>query len=81
AGPDNCNETCCNSDVLSLCGLIAQNGHPEYYDYLERCFRNYISNLQFVITPEFEAYYRRLNKNAKESDIRKGLEELRKFQG
>jgi hypothetical protein len=33
AGPDNCNETCCVSDMISVAALIAQSGHPEYFDY------------------------------------------------
>ena len=61
AAPDNCNETCCISDMMSIAALIAQAGHPEYFDYVERYLRNYISNLQFIVTPEFEAYYRELN--------------------
>ena len=43
--------------------------------------RNYISNLQFIVTPQFEAYYRRINQAAGEEKIRQGLAELRKFQG
>jgi hypothetical protein len=81
ADEDNCNETCCISDMMSNAALIAHNGHPEYFDYLERYLRNYISNLQFVVTPEFEGYYRTLHVKAAEADIRNGLAELRKFQG
>jgi hypothetical protein len=40
-----------------------------------------ISNLQFIITPEFEAYYRGLNKKAGEEKIAKALVKLRKVQG
>jgi len=81
AGPDNCNETCCISDMMSVAALMGQAGRPEYYDYLERYMRNYISNLQFVITPEFERYYRTLNAAAGEEAVKKGLDELAKFQG
>jgi hypothetical protein len=84
AGPEwatDCNETCCLSDMITLASLIARDGHPEYFDYLERYLRNYISNLQFIVTPEFEAYYRKRNQAAGEEKIQKGLEELRKFQG
>lgn len=81
ADEDNCNETCCISDMMSNAALIAHHGHPEYFDYLERYLRNYISNLQFVVTPEFEAYYRTLHPKAAEADIRNGLMELQKFQG
>ena len=81
AGPDNCNETCCVSDMISVATLIAQSGHPEYFDFAERYLRNYISNLQFIVTPEFETLYRQRNKNATEAQLQKGLAELRKFQG
>ena len=41
--------------------MLGRSGHPECFDYVERYLRNYISNLQFIITPEFEAYYRKIN--------------------
>jgi hypothetical protein len=81
AGPDSCNETCCVSDMMSVAGLLGKAGQPEYYDCVERYMRNYISNLQFIVTPEFEAYYRELNKSAGDEAVNKGLQELRKFQG
>jgi hypothetical protein len=67
--------------MISVATLIAQSGHPEYFDFAERYLRNYISNLQFIVTPEFEAYYRRRNKDATEAQLQKGLAELQKFQG
>lgn len=81
AMPDNCNETCCISDMMSIAALIARAGHPEYFDYVERYMRNYISNLQFIVTPQFEAYYTRINAAAGQQKIRQGLEDLKKFQG
>ncbi len=81
AGPDNCNETCCISDMMSVAALVGRGGHPEYYDALERFLRNYISNLQFIVTPQFEAYYRELNAAAGEEKVAKGLLDLRRFQG
>ena len=81
AGPDNCNEVCCLSDMMSIAALVARDGHAEYFDYVERYLRNYMSNLQFVVTPEFEAYYRKLNQAAGEEKIKDGLKTLRKFQG
>ena len=78
---DYCNETCCISDMLSIAALIGRSGHAEYFDYVERYLRNYISNLQFIITPEFEAYYRKLNAAAGKEKIDQGLKDLRKFQG
>ena len=47
----------------------------------DRYLRNYISPLQFIVTPEFEAYYRARNKSASEAQLFAGLTELRKFQG
>ena len=84
AAPDwaaNCNETCCLSDIMSIATLIARAGYPEYFDYVERYLRNYISNLQFIVTPAFEAYYRDLNRASSAQDVEQGLRELCKFQG
>ncbi len=81
AMPDNCNETCLISDMISIACLIGKSGYPEYYDYAERFMRNYIHNLQFIVTPEFEEYYRQLNMHAGEKNIQNALNELRKFQG
>ena len=84
-------ETCCLSDMMSITACLGRSGHPEYYDFLERFFRNYISNLQFVLTPEFEAYYRSLHtepgKHAKAwpvqitESIERSLTDLKKYQG
>lgn len=81
AMPDSCNETCCLSDMMSIAACLGWAGHAEYFDYTERYLRNYISPLQFIITPEFEAYYSKINAAAGEERIRKGLAELAKFQG
>jgi len=81
AGPDNCNETCCVADMISIAVLLGAAGHPEYYDYAERYLRNHISTQQFILTPEFEKYYRSKNAAAGEAKIAKALGELRKFQG
>ena len=81
AGPDNCDETCCVSDMISVAALIARAGRPESFDYAERYLRNYISNLQFLVTPGFEAAYRRRHAGLGERAVGAGLESLRKFQG
>ncbi len=81
AGPDNCNETCCISDMMSIAGLIGRAGYPDYYDCLERYLRNPISNLQFVMTPDFETYYRECNASSSPEAVAAGLATLRKFQG
>lgn len=74
-------ETCLTSDMMSNAAAIARGGHPEYFDYLERYMRNRISLLQFIMTPEFEAEYRRVNAQAGEEKIKAGLAELHKFEG
>lgn len=74
-------ETCCLSDMMSNAAMIAWGGHPEYFDYIERYMRNIISNRQFVITPEFEANYRKINVAHSEKEITSGLATLQKFQG
>jgi hypothetical protein len=81
AGPDDCNETCCISDMMSIAGLLGRAGYPEYFDCLERYMRNAISNLQFVMTPEFETYYRDCNAASPPEAVAAGLATLRKFQG
>lgn len=81
AGPDDCNETCCVSDMISIAALLGKSGNAEYYDYAERYFRNHIATQQFILTPEFATYYRDRNRSAGEEKIEKGLAELRKFQG
>jgi hypothetical protein len=48
AMPDNCCETCAVSDMISIAVMLGQSGYPEYFDYAERFFRNYIINLQFI---------------------------------
>ncbi|MDD4889367.1 MAG: glycoside hydrolase family 127 protein [Phycisphaerae bacterium] len=74
-------ETCLTSDMMSNAACIARGGHPEYFDFVERYLRNRISLLQFIMTPEFEAEYRKVNAAAGEEKIRAGLAELHKFEG
>lgn len=81
AMPDSCNETCCVSDMISNACLFGEGGHPEYYDCAERYLRNYINNLQFVVSPDFEEYYRKLHADKPHEQVARGLAELRKFQG
>ncbi|MCC7265009.1 MAG: hypothetical protein IT369_21030 [Candidatus Latescibacteria bacterium] len=81
AMPDSCNETCCVSDMISIAGCLGRGGQPVYYDCVERYLRNYIANLQFIVTPQFEEYYRRLHHGTERAAIDAGLGELRKFQG
>jgi hypothetical protein len=81
AGPDDCNETCCVSDMMSIAALLGKVGQAEYYDYVERYLRNHIDTQQFIVTSEFTSYYRARNRSAGEDAIERGLAELRKFQG
>jgi hypothetical protein len=81
AGPDNCDETCAVSDMISTAACIAQAGYPEYYDYIERYFRNYISNAQFFITDKFKEYYREINSKSKPEEIERSLITLRRVEG
>jgi len=81
AMPDSCNETCCVSDMISNAALFGHAGDAEHFDYVERYLRNYIDTLQFVITPEFEDYYREINAGTDPGAIAGGLRQLRKFQG
>lgn len=74
-------ETCCLSDMMSTAAMIALAGYPEYFDYVERYMRNIISNRQFIITPEFEANYRKINSTHNKEEISSGLATLHKFQG
>ena len=67
--------------MISIATLIGHAGRSEYFDFAERYLRNYISNLQFIVSPEFETYYRKLHSAKGEPAIAKGLNELRKFQG
>jgi hypothetical protein len=76
-----CDETCCLSDMMSNAALIANAGYPEYFDYVERYLRNIISNRQFILTPEFEARYRKLNKDRSEEEFKSAFETLSRFQG
>ncbi len=81
AGPDCCNETCCISDMMSIAAILGRSGKTEYFDYVERYMRNYISNLQFIVTPQFETYYRSLHQHKAPHEIEAGLLQIRKFQG
>lgn len=74
-------EVCCVSDVMSTAACIAQGGHPEYFDYVERYMRNRISPSQFILSPTIEKHYAELNANLGSEKIKYGLSELSKYQG
>ena len=81
AMPDCCSEICCLSDMMSIAALIARDGHPEFFDYIERYQRNEISLAQFIVTPEIEAKYRKIHAADGEAKIREGLAATGKYQG
>ncbi len=54
-------ETCATSDMVSIACCLAAAGYPDYWGNAERYVRNYIREVQFFITPEYEAYYSNLN--------------------
>jgi hypothetical protein len=74
-------ETCATSDMVSIASCIAQAGFPDYWDHVERTFRNYLRPLQFFVTPRYEALYRELNRDQPEEEIRAGLARIRDLQG
>ena len=79
--PDNCCETCAVSDMISVAAILGRAGYPEYFDYAERFFRNYIVNLQFILTPEMEAYYRRVHGDRTPEELDGQIELLKRIQG
>jgi Beta-L-arabinofuranosidase, GH127 len=78
AGPDNCCETCCLSDMISVAAALGWAGNARYFDAVERYMRNHIAPLQFVITPEFTDFYRERNRG---KDVDAGLASLERVQG
>ena len=81
AGPDSCSEVCCLSDMMSVASILGECGRPEYFDAVERGMRNYISPLQFVATPEFDARYVERNKAKGAEKIARGLAQAKRAQG
>ncbi|MHB0998865.1 MAG: glycoside hydrolase family protein [Armatimonadota bacterium] len=84
---NNCSETCTTSDVMSIIASLGQSArfmgeeYSAYWDHLERYFRNHIVPCQFIITPEFEAFYRERHKDKPKEMVEKGLTDLRKVEG
>lgn len=74
-------ETCATSDMVSIASWLAQAGFPDYWDHVERTFRNYLRPLQFFVTPRYEALYRELNRDKPEEQIRAGLARMEGLQG
>jgi hypothetical protein len=74
-------ETCATSDMVSIASWLAQAGFADYWDHVERAFRNYVRPFQFFVTPEYEALYRELNKDKSEEEVQAGLARMRELQG
>jgi hypothetical protein len=74
-------ETCATADMISLASLIARAGFSDYWDHVERMFRNYVQPFQFFATQEYEAMYRELNKDKGEAEVRAGLVRMGELQG
>lgn len=74
-------ETCASSDMMSIASLIAESGFPEYWDHVERDFRNYIRPQQFFVTPEYEHLYRNVNRAQPPAKVDAGLARMRDLQG
>jgi hypothetical protein len=74
-------ETCASADMVSLASCVAQAGYADYWDHVERIFRNYVGPFQFFVTPEYEAMYRQLNKDKPEEHVNAGLARMHELQG
>ena len=69
-------ETCITADMIDIAAFLAQAGRTDYWDHVERYARNYLTVMQFEMTPRFEAYYRRIHKDKPAEDVEAGLKEL-----
>jgi hypothetical protein len=74
-------ETCATSDMVSIASWLAKGGFPDYWDHVERAFRNYVRPFQFFASPEYVALYRELNKDKSEEKVQAGLARMRDLQG
>ncbi len=72
-------ETCVTGDMADVAACLAKAGRSRYWDDLERFVRNYCHESQFFVTPEYEALYRKVHKNAPQ--VEEGLRKARDFQG
>ena len=70
-------ETCITADMIDIAAFLAQAGCSDYWDHVERYARNYLSVMQFEMTPQFETYYRRIHQSKPPEDVKAGLKELK----
>ena len=74
-------ETCVTADMVNIAACLAQGGQPEYWDHVERYVRNYIRAVQFIMTPNIEAYYRKQWQGKPAKDVEAALAWSRRYQG
>jgi hypothetical protein len=74
-------ETCTTGDMVDLARWLARAGHTEYWDHVERYVRNYVSQAQFFLTPEFRKIYRSANKDKPDAEVDAGLALLGHYEG
>jgi hypothetical protein len=72
-------ETCVTGDMVQTAIELARAGYPHYWDHVERYLKNYIHEVQFVLTPEIEKFYRKIN--ADNPRLEEGLKILHDFDG
>ena len=81
ADHSNHSETCLNADMTEIEIWLALSGYDELWDQVERDLRNYFAPLQFEITPAFEAWYRRIHKDASEDELANALKMMQELEG
>ena len=81
ADHSNHSETCLNADMLEIEVWLALSGYDALWDQVERDLRNYFAPLQFEITPDFEAWYRRVHQDAGADEIANALELMKELEG
>lgn len=74
-------ETCATGDMVDLARWLARAGYAEYWDHVERYVRNYVSQAQFFLTPEFRKIYRSANKDKPAAEVDAGLALLGRYEG
>ncbi|MCL2814903.1 MAG: glycoside hydrolase family 127 protein, partial [Oscillospiraceae bacterium] len=77
----NHSETCLNADMLEVELWLALSGYTNLFDRIDRSMRNYFAPALFELTPEFEAAYREIHKNAESGAIEGALAFLRGMEG
>ena len=74
-------ETCVTGDMTQTAVELARAGYPHYWDHVERYVRNYLHEVQFVITPAIEAYWRAQHTDRPAAEVDRGFAILGDFDG